>query len=180
MTRKEWARSQVLAHWLSVVFVVGLYLLGDYMVGLDYYDPWYHSAPNWHRSIGIMFLLLLLVRFCLRLVIRGPEPVASHANWERLVGSLTHGLLYMLLFVICLSGYLISTANGKGVSVFEWFEVPATLYGFENQEDIAGEIHEWAIYAMLVLAGLHALAALKHHFVDRDETLRRMLRWKSN
>ena len=73
------------------------------------------------------------------------------------------------------SGYLISTADGRGVSVFGLFEVPASLTGIPDQEDVAGVLHEWLAWGLIILAGLHALAAIKHHFIDRDATLSRML-----
>ena len=73
------------------------------------------------------------------------------------------------------SGYLITTADGQAVVVFGLFEIPATLYGLENQEDVAGAIHDWLATLLIALAALHGLAALKHHFIDRDPTLLRML-----
>jgi cytochrome b561 len=74
-----------------------------------------------------------------------------------------------------LSGYLISTADGRPVDVFGIFTLPATLSGLPNQADTAGDLHLAMAIAVIVLAALHALAALKHHFIDRDRTLRRML-----
>jgi len=73
-----------------------------------------------------------------------------------------------------LSGYLISTADGRPISVFGWFEVPALLTSIPNQEDVAGLVHEYLAWGLVILAGLHGLAALKHHFIDRDPTLLRM------
>ena len=74
-----------------------------------------------------------------------------------------------------IAGYLISTADGRAIEVFGWFQVPATLYDLPEQEDIAGEIHELIAWALILLAGVHALAALKHHFINRDTTLLKML-----
>ncbi|MOA52423.1 hypothetical protein D3C78_1757160 [compost metagenome] len=73
------------------------------------------------------------------------------------------------------SGYLISTADGRGIEVFGWFTVPATLSGIDGQEDIAGVVHLWLAWGLIGMAALHALAALKHHFIDRDATLSQML-----
>ncbi|GAB7194875.1 hypothetical protein OS11_11470 [Dickeya oryzae] len=80
----------------------------------------------------------------------------------------------MLLFSILISGYLISTAEGQPISVFGWFSVPATLSGIQNQADSAGKIHLYLAWSVVILSVLHALAALKHHFIDRDVTLKRM------
>lgn len=87
-------------------------------------------------------------------------------------------LLYVLLLVLLLSGYLISTADGKPISVFGWFEVPALFSGAGQQADLAGDVHLWLAWSLVLLSALHALAALKHHFVDRDTTLKRMLGYR--
>lgn len=87
---------------------------------------------------------------------------------------MVHTLIYLLLFSIMISGYLISTADGRSVDVFNWFSIPATLHGFEQQEDIAGLIHLVLATSLITLVTLHAAAALKHHFIDRDRTLLRM------
>ena len=81
---------------------------------------------------------------------------------------------------IMLSGYLISTADGRAIEVFSWFEVPATLSDIDGQEDIAGDIHEILAWTLIVLVALHALAALKHHFIDKDTTLKRMTFFKGD
>jgi cytochrome b561 len=72
------------------------------------------------------------------------------------------------------SGYLISTADGRAVDVFDWFSIPATIHGYDNQEDIAGLVHLVLAISLISLVTLHAAAALKHHFIDRDRTLLRM------
>lgn len=87
----------------------------------------------------------------------------------------THLLLYVLIFVAIVSGYLISTADGSTIKVFDWFEVPSVTGRIKGMEDTAGLVHYWSTWALVVLAGLHGLAAIKHHLIDRDDTLRRML-----
>ena len=79
----------------------------------------------------------------------------------------------------CISGYLISTADGRAVDVFGWFEIPATLQGIEGQEDIAGEIHFILAMILLAVIALHILAALRHHFILKDRTMSRMLKSKN-
>jgi cytochrome b561 len=86
-----------------------------------------------------------------------------------------HKALYALLFTVMISGYLISTADGRAISVFNIFELPALPWSIENQEDIAGDIHFWLACFLVGFASLHALAALKHHFIEKDHTLKRML-----
>lgn len=172
----SYGRIAILLHWSMATAIIGLAIVGLWMVDLGYYSPWYRTAPFWHKSIGLLLLLLLIFRLLWRW--RQPKPAAlqSHAGWERTLAHLTHGLLYLLLVMILLSGYLISTAKGDGVSFFGAFDVPALISGFEGQADLAGRVHYWAALGLLGLAGLHALGALKHHFIDRDTTLVRMLK----
>ena len=73
------------------------------------------------------------------------------------------------------SGYLITSADGSSIQVFDWFAVPSITGDRKGLEDIAGAVHYWSTWALVLLAGVHGLAALKHHFLDRDDTLRRML-----
>jgi len=162
-------------HWLVALTVVGLFGLGLWMTELDYYDSWYQRGPALHKSIGVLLFITTAVRLAWRVVNPLPPPVPTHAPWERRLAGVVHGMLYVLLFAVMTAGYLISTADGRPIEVFGWFAVPATLSGLENQEDIAGDIHATLAYSLLGLAGLHALAALKHHFLDRDRTLKRML-----
>jgi cytochrome b561 len=88
---------------------------------------------------------------------------------------LGHSVLYLGLFLVMMSGYLISTADGRAISVFGLFDVPALITSIPNQADSAGLVHEYAAWALVIFAVVHALAALKHHFIDRDATLKRML-----
>ena len=75
-----------------------------------------------------------------------------------------------------ISGYLISTADGRPISFFGWFEVPALITGINNQEDIAGDVHFYMAWTLVILASLHGLAAIKHHLIDKDSTLTRMIK----
>jgi cytochrome b561 len=77
--------------------------------------------------------------------------------------------------LIVISGYLISTADNSSISVFDIFQVPATITSIPEQEDIAGLVHEYLAYGIMGLTLLHVAAALKHHFIKRDNTLRKML-----
>ena len=84
-------------------------------------------------------------------------------------------LFYGLIVLIGISGYFISPAKGKGIEFFNLFEIPAITQALEeDRADLIGEIHEVLAITLIVFAALHAAAALKHHFIDKDETLRRM------
>lgn len=145
------------------------------MVGLGYYDPLYNQLPALHKSFGILLLIMLSAQLVWRLINRRPDPVGALAGWEALAATLTHRLLFTGVLLVLVTGYLIPTAEGVGIPIFDWFEVPAIIQGLNEQEDRAGFIHKYLSYAILVVAIFHMLAALKHHFLNRDQTLRRML-----
>lgn len=175
-TREGWGWLSIILHWLVALAVVGMFGFGLWMTELDYYHPWYHKGPDLHRSIGVLLFIVVGLRLIWRLLNPLPRPEPGLRRWEVIASTLVHWLLYLLLFATMTAGYLMSTAKGDPVSVFGWFELPATVTSLPEQEDLAGEVHEWLAWSIIVLASLHALAALKHHFIDRDATLRRMLR----
>lgn len=174
-TADRFGHLSVLIHWLVALTVYGMFALGLWMVTLGYYDVWYHQAPEIHKSIGALLFIVMLVRVIWRFVSPPPKPLASYSRFTRVCAILAHLALYVVLFSILISGYLISTADGQPISIFGWFEVPATFRGKAQQADTAGAIHLYLAWAIVVLSSLHGLAALKHHCIDRDVTLKRML-----
>lgn len=165
----------VVLHWLVAVVVVGPFALGLWMVELTYYDAWYRLSTDIHKGVGILLFYVVLARLGWRLVNPRPAPEPTHSRLERVAAAVTHVLFYVLLFAVMTAGYLISTADGRAVDVFGLFGVPATIAGLPGQADIAGDVHLALAIALITLAGIHTLAALKHHFSDRDRTLARML-----
>lgn len=172
-TRSGWGWVSIAVHWASALAIFGLFALGWWMTGLGYYDHWYHLAPWWHKSIGIVVLLVSVFRVVWRLV--QPTPAAHGKPLEQWAAHVGHGLIYALMFVVMISGYLISTAEGEGISVFGWFTVPALVSGLPDQAVLAGDVHWYAAWALVILALGHGLAAFKHHWMDRQDTLTRML-----
>ena len=163
-----------LVHWVMAVAIVGMFVLGLWMVTLNYYSPYYRTAPDIHRSVGILLLFLLVLRFGWRLANDKPSD-DELSPLERRIANVVHWGFYPLLFALMVSGYLISTADGRPISVFGLFQVPALITGIPDQEDLAGAVHKYLAWGLVIFSGLHALAALKHHFLDRDATLSRML-----
>lgn len=143
------------------------------MVDLNYYSPWYKPVPHWHKSAGLCLAFATVFRLAWK-YIKG-HPSIEGEKWEIAGAKLAHGAIYLLLFGLFISGYLISTADGRAIDVFNWFSVPAMGELFPSQADIAGEIHKYLAFSLIGLAALHALAALKHHFINKDSTLKKML-----
>lgn len=173
-TSDHWGWLSIAIHWLTVLTVLSLFGLGLWMVELDYYDSWYRKGPDLHKSIGILLFALTLFRIVWRRIEGKPEPLSSHTVREQHIAKVMHRLLYVLLISVMVIGYLISTADGRAVEVFGWLQIPATLHGIDKQEDIAGVIHLWLAVVLISMVVLHALAAIKHHFIDKDRTLKRM------
>lgn len=174
-TSSRYGTLSIVMHWLVAIGVYGLFALGYWMVGLTYYSSWYRTAPDIHKSIGLILLALMVVRVIWRFLNSGPAPLESHGRLTRMATKIGHGVLYLGLFAVMLSGYLISTADGRAISVFGLFNVPAVITSIPGQADIAGLLHEYLAWGVVIFSVLHALAALKHHFIDRDLTLKRMV-----
>jgi cytochrome b561 len=167
----------IIIHWLMALILFSLFGLGLYMVELSYYDSWYKGSIDLHKSVGGLLILVLIFRIIWRLMNIKPNPANPKASgFEVKVVYLVHLSLYLLMVALMFSGYLISTADGREVDVFNLFSLPAMPYSIDNQEDIAGDIHEILAWTLILLSTIHGLAALKHHFFDRDNTLKRMLK----
>ncbi|MFT7688945.1 MAG: cytochrome b561 [Candidatus Azotimanducaceae bacterium] len=174
-TQKKYGLFSIIFHWVIAISVIGLFGSGLWMVELGYYDSWYTKAPDLHRSVGLCLLLWVLISLAWRFLQLKPEHLTTHNKFERLSGYLMHYVLSMLLVLVLFSGYFISTAQGSGIEVFSWFEVPGFGSFIENQEDKSGLVHWVTAYLLAVAATGHGLAALKHHFIDNDDTLNRIL-----
>ena len=174
-TSNSWGLPAILLHWLVAFSVLGLFGLGLWMIELDYYSPWYRQAPDVHRSLGILLMMVILLRLVWRLLNITPAALPSHQPWEIRAAHLSHLLLYLLPLAVMITGYLISSADGRAVSVFDWFEIPALFTGLDQQETIMGDLHRILAWILIGIAAVHAAGALKHHFFDRDTTLTRML-----
>ncbi|PIE45277.1 MAG: cytochrome b [Gammaproteobacteria bacterium] len=161
-------------HWLTVIFIAILFPSGLIMVDLDYYDSGYQTYPHIHKSLGVLLFSLTIGRMLwLLLLSKPPEPLPQSPLLHLLAKSV-HALLYLCLLLIPVSGYLISTADGRSIDVFNWFSLPALFTPFKNQADIAGNIHATAAWGLMTLIALHVVGTLKHHFINKDNILKRM------
>ncbi|OEF27599.1 cytochrome b [Vibrio rumoiensis] len=161
-----------LNHWLSAIIIIGLFAAGWWMVDLNYYSAWYQDAPHWHKSVGLLLAAYTVFRVVWKLITATPKIEGSH--FEKVAAKIAHTLMYALLFGIFISGYLISTSDGRGIDIFDWVTVPSLGALFEDQTEIAGTLHYYFAYVLIGLALVHAAAALKHHFINKDNTLRKI------
>lgn len=175
-TEKQYGWISIMTHWLMALVIFTLFGVGLWMVDMDYDNPWYRTAPHWHKSIGVLLVGALILRFIWRMTNPRPAPIHGHKTWEKRLSNLVQYAFYVLIVLMFPSGYFITTAKGQGLDIFDWFTIPSIVQGVENMADYAGDIHEWIAFVIIGLAVLHIAGALKHHFIDKDRTLKRMLK----
>ncbi|MBF0183326.1 MAG: cytochrome b [Magnetococcales bacterium] len=163
-----------LLHWSMAFLLIGMIGLGFYATSLDFYDPLYHRALHWHRSFGIVLLLLALLRLAWRLRHPAPSWPAGMPLWEQKAALLAHAALYGLMFLLPITGYLTSTADGHAIRFFDWFAIPALIPLAKGMETLLGNLHLLLAILFVGLLLMHIAAALKHQWLDRDGILRRM------
>lgn len=176
-TEDSYGLIAIMFHWLMAVSIFSLFGLGLYMVELTYYDAWYKGSLDLHKNIGMTLFVALMLRIVWRMVNATPKSADESASKiEVKAAHYAHLALYGLMVVLIMSGYLISTADGRAIDVFDFVSIPALPIEFANQEDLAGIVHEVLAWSLIVLSAGHALAALKHHFINKNNTLVRMVK----
>ena len=168
----------IVLHWAMALGIFFSFGLGLYMVELTYYDEWYRGSLDLHKSLGIVLLLVWIGRVIWRWLNASPEMAGTVI--EKKAAHIVHLFLYLLMIALMITGYLISTADGRAIEVFGLFDIPAMSISFENQEDIAGDIHWGIAWSLIVMVALHSLAAIKHQLVNKDGTLMKMIRPKAD
>jgi cytochrome b561 len=169
----------IILHWLVALLLLGNIALGLMLDSFEGGDKF--SAYQYHKSIGITVLLLGILRLIWRFTHR-PPPFPDHMPaWEKIVAHATHWLFYALIIGIPFTGWLIVSASPMNLPTMLWGVIPwphlPFFDGMENRREIQksiGEIHEWLAFGTLGLWVLHVGAALRHHFMMRDETVLRM------
>lgn len=176
-TEDSYGLVSIALHWLMAISIFSLFGLGLYMVELTYYDAWYKGSLDLHKNIGMTLFVVLMLRIVWRVINITPKNSNESASKiEVNAAHYGHLALYSLMVFLMLSGYLISTADGRAIDVFGLISIPALPISVANQEDIAGNIHEILAWALILLSAGHALAALKHHFINKNNTLVRILK----
>lgn len=162
-------------HWLMALIIIANFALGVTMSDMPR-SPEKLQFVSWHKWAGITLLGLVALRFLWRAFAERP-PLLPTAVWQRRVAKLTHFLLYVLMFAIPISGWLMSSAGGFPVVYLGLFQLPDLVAKDKQLFDLLKEVHEILNYTLLGLVILHVLAVLKHQFIDRDATLARMVPW---
>lgn len=160
-------------HWLAGGLILCGFALGLWLKDLPL-DPPTLRLYGYHRWIGLTVLLLALLRLAWRRFHPPPLSVAM-PEWQRRAATATHALLYALMLVIPLSGWAYSSASGVPIVYLGLVPLPDLVPKDKSLADVLKVVHVTLNYSLLALVAVHAGAALKHHWVEHDDVLRRML-----
>jgi cytochrome b561 len=169
-----YTRTAIGLHWLIALAIAGSFALGLYMHDLPL-SPEKLKLYSWHKWAGVTIFLLVLVRLGWRLRHRPPPLPTELPRWQKVAAEGAHHLLYVLMIAIPVSGWLMSSAKGYQTVWFGILPLPDLLGKDKELGDSLREVHELLNFSLAALVLAHAGAALKHHFIDRDGILRRML-----
>ncbi len=194
ISTSRYTKTAVILHWLIALFIIVMFGLGWFMADLpkdvpkqtvfDIFDlgifHWTMAEEvsprnfyfNLHKSLGVTIFALIILRILWRFTHKPPALLASYKAWERKLASGTHHLLYLFMIILPLSG-LMMTLNGK--YGLKWFGMDF-LSGTDNKpvREFYQSAHEIIGLIILAILALHVIGALKHKFIDKDDTLSRM------
>ena len=164
-------------HWLMFLIIAGLVAAGfiaeDMANGPDKF-----KIIGLHKSFGITVLTLVALRLGWKSMNAAPVLPAVLNIWEKYAAHAGHALLYVLMFAMPFSGWVMSSAAGFPVSVFGLFTLPDLVAPDKTLKQDMVEVHETLAWVLIAMVALHVLAALLHHFYYKNDVLRRMLPWK--
>jgi cytochrome b561 len=172
-TTRAWGSLSKAFHWLIVLLIINQWLIAeraDELKGLAKLE-----ALAWHKSFGMTILMLAVLRLAWRLMNPTPDLTTETRRWERVLAKISHALLYGLIFAMPLTGWMMSSAKNYPVSWFKLFQFPDLVAPAEQTFHQMHDLHHLLFKVLVGVALLHIAGALKHHFIDRNDVLKRML-----
>ncbi len=190
----RYTKVAVILHGLIALGIFAMFALGWYMseipkdaakqAAFDLFDlgvyTWQFAEEisprtfyfNLHKSIGVTLLALIAFRVFWRVTHRPPAALASYKVWEKKLAAGTHHMLYLLMLAVPVSGIIMATYSKYGV---KWFGIDL-IAGLDNKDlrELFKEAHEIIGAILLIMVILHIAGALKHKFIDKDDTMQRM------
>ncbi len=173
-TPQKYGKLTILLHWLMALLIIGLIVIGLWMTRMPLSLEKVRFY-GWHKEWGMLALALVIVRLGWRFTNTTPSLLHNVADWQLLAARAMHWAFYGFMFAMPISGWMMSSAAGLPVSVFGWFVLPNLVPANENLRLILTGIHEWLGYGLIIAICGHVGASLWHHFIHKDDILRRML-----
>jgi len=169
----RYSTPAIVLHWLVALLIFVAFPLGLYMADLPL-SPEKLKLFSYHKWIGVTVFMLAGLRVVWRLTHTPPPLPSSVAGWQRRASAVAHGLLYLLILVIPISGWLMSSAKGVQTVWFGVLPLPDLIGKDKALGHLLEEVHETLNYTLLALVVLHVAGALQHHFIERQPFLQRM------
>ncbi|MES2900270.1 MAG: cytochrome b [Pseudomonadota bacterium] len=172
---QRYTRTAMAFHWLIALMIIGSFTMGLVMTDIPGITPTKLKYYSWHKWAGVTILALATLRLLWRLAHPAPPYPASMPSWQKSAANGLHGLLYVLMFAVPLSGYLYTLSAGIPVVYFGLFQLPVIIDANPELKPVLKSVHYWLNMTLAAGVAIHVAAALKHHFIERDGVLKRML-----
>jgi cytochrome b561 len=172
-TARSWGALTKALHWIIVLLIINQWLIAERADSLTGFAKL--KALGYHKSFGMTILMLAIIRLLWRWMNPVPDLRAETKPWERMLAKVSHVLLYALIFAMPITGWLMSSAKTYSVSWFNLFAFPNLVGKNDGVYQLTHGLHQVLFNVLVAVAVLHALGALKHHFIDKNDVLKRML-----
>ncbi len=176
------SKTTISLHWIVAIAIIGMLCLGLYMEDFvpgrledGSRNPFKGYLVGIHKATGVLVLAAAVLRALWLLSQGWPTPVGVYQRLEVFAAKANHWVLLLATLVMPLSGIVMSQAGGRAVSVYGFFDLPMLVGESKAIGGIAHEVHEIGAWVLIAAIALHIVGALKHHFIDKDSTLTRML-----
>ena len=171
-TTRSWGTLSKALHWIIVLLIINQWVIAQWAESLTGFAKL--KTLGYHKSFGMTILMLAVIRLAWRWM--NPVPVNMETKpWERVLAKISHALLYGLIFAMPLTGWLMSSAKTYSVSWFNLFAFPNLVGKNDAVYDLTHDLHHLLFAVLVTVAALHITGALKHHFIDKNDVLKRML-----
>jgi cytochrome b561 len=172
-TKRSWGTVSKALHWIIVLLIINQWVLAERAEELTGLAKL--KALGVHKSFGMTILMLAIIRLVWRWMNPVPDLSAETRPWERMLARFSHLLLYGLIFAMPITGWLMSSAKTYSVSWFNLFAFPNLVGKNDRVFELTRDLHHMLFALLVGVAVLHIAGALKHHFIDRNDVLKRML-----
>lgn len=174
-TPVKYGATAIGLHWIIALLIIAAFVMGLYMTGIHGFSLLKLKLFSWHKWIGVTVFGLALLRVVWRATHAAPPVAAGTPAWQAKAAGGVHHLLYVLMVLVPITGYFYTLAAGVPVVYLGKWAMPVLIDKNESLAPVLQAVHTWLNYGMAAIVLMHAAAALKHQFINRDGTLARML-----